>query len=121
MIQRPRYGVSKRIHAIKFAHISPEEARKMSAVKVITADTYDDDGFPIEMGLMDPHLGVRANRVPSGSTQTPRRSGGRYRVPGQGGDVGPSDEDRCRVGSVETDHNHTAQPTYPCETHIRIE
>ncbi len=58
MIQRPRYGVSKRIHAIKFAHISPEEARKMSAVKVITADTYDDDGFPIEMGLMDPHLGV---------------------------------------------------------------
>ena len=30
----------------------------MSATKVITADTYDDDGFPIEMGLMDPRLGV---------------------------------------------------------------
>ncbi|HLF16327.1 MAG TPA: DNA-directed RNA polymerase subunit A', partial [Candidatus Thermoplasmatota archaeon] len=29
-----------------------------SATKVITADTYDDDGFPIEMGLMDPRLGV---------------------------------------------------------------
>ncbi|MFP4530836.1 MAG: DNA-directed RNA polymerase subunit A', partial [Halodesulfurarchaeum sp.] len=26
--------------------------------KVITADTYDDDGFPIDMGLMDPRLGV---------------------------------------------------------------
>ena len=30
----------------------------MSVVKIITADTYDDDGFPIEMGLMDPRLGV---------------------------------------------------------------
>jgi len=30
----------------------------MSATKVITADTYDDDGFPIAMGLMDPRLGV---------------------------------------------------------------
>jgi DNA-directed RNA polymerase subunit A' len=25
---------------------------------VITADTYDDDGYPIDMGLMDPRLGV---------------------------------------------------------------
>ncbi len=58
MASRPKRGVSKRIQYIKFAHISPEEIRKMSAVKVITADTYDDDGFPIEMGLMDPHLGV---------------------------------------------------------------
>ncbi|MDI3482663.1 MAG: DNA-directed polymerase subunit [Candidatus Methanomethylophilaceae archaeon] len=51
-------GVSKRIGAIKFSCISPEEIRKMSATKIITADTYDDDGFPIDMGLMDPHLGV---------------------------------------------------------------
>ena len=51
-------GVTKRISAIKFAMLSPEEIRKMSATKVITADTYDDDGFPIDMGLMDPHLGV---------------------------------------------------------------
>ncbi len=53
-----RRGVSKRIHGIQFAQLSPEEVRKMSAIKVITADTYDDDGFPIEMGLMDPHMGV---------------------------------------------------------------
>lgn len=32
--------------------------RRMSASKIITADTYDDDGFPIDMGLMDSHLGV---------------------------------------------------------------
>jgi len=30
----------------------------MSGTKVITADTYDDDGFPITMGLMDPRMGV---------------------------------------------------------------
>jgi DNA-directed RNA polymerase subunit A' len=51
-------GVSKRIKSIKFAFLSPEEMRKLSATKIITADTYDDDGFPIDMGLMDPHLGV---------------------------------------------------------------
>jgi DNA-directed RNA polymerase subunit A' len=51
-------GVSKRIKSIKFAFLSPEEMRRLSATKIITADTYDDDGFPIDMGLMDPHLGV---------------------------------------------------------------
>jgi DNA-directed RNA polymerase subunit A' len=51
-------GVSKRIKSIKFAFLSPEEMRNLSATKIITADTYDDDGFPIDMGLMDPHLGV---------------------------------------------------------------
>jgi DNA-directed RNA polymerase subunit A' len=51
-------GVSKRIGSIRFSTLSPDEIRKMSATKVITADTYDDDGFPIDMGLMDPHLGV---------------------------------------------------------------
>ncbi len=51
-------GVSKRIKSIKFAFLSPDEMRRLSATKIITADTYDDDGFPIDMGLMDPHLGV---------------------------------------------------------------
>ncbi|MBM4237015.1 MAG: DNA-directed RNA polymerase subunit A', partial [Euryarchaeota archaeon] len=51
-------GVSKRIGSIRFACLSPDEVRRMSATKIITADTYDDDGFPIDMGLMDPHLGV---------------------------------------------------------------
>ncbi len=51
-------GISKRIYRIQFALLSPEEIRKMSQVKVITADTYDDDGYPIERGLMDLHMGV---------------------------------------------------------------
>ncbi len=51
-------GITKRIGSIKFSCVSPEEIRKMSATKVITADTYDDEGYPIEMGLMDPHMGV---------------------------------------------------------------
>ena len=38
--------------------MGPKEFRKLSATKVITADTYDDDGFPIPMGLMDLHMGV---------------------------------------------------------------
>jgi DNA-directed RNA polymerase subunit A' len=51
-------SIPKRIGKIRFGLISPQEYRKMSVVKIITADTYDDDGFPIEMGLMDPRLGV---------------------------------------------------------------
>ncbi|MDS0280595.1 DNA-directed RNA polymerase subunit A' [Haloarcula onubensis] len=46
------------IGSLSFGLMDPEEYREMSATKVITADTYDDDGFPIDMGLMDPRLGV---------------------------------------------------------------
>ena len=49
---------TKRIKAIKFGLLSPTEIRKMSAGKVITADTYGEDGFPIEMGLVNQQLGV---------------------------------------------------------------
>jgi DNA-directed RNA polymerase subunit A' len=51
-------SITKKIGSIEFSLLSPIEVRKMSATKVITADTYDDDGFPIAMGLMDPRLGV---------------------------------------------------------------
>ncbi len=51
-------SLSKRIKSLQFAFLSPDEIRRMSGVKIITADTYDDDGYPIEMGLMDLHLGV---------------------------------------------------------------
>src|SRR5512136_301752 len=51
-------SIVKKIGAISFSLLSPNEIRKMSATKVITADTYDDDGFPIAMGLMDSRLGV---------------------------------------------------------------
>lgn len=50
--------IPKRIARIKFCLLSPKEFRKMSALNVITADTYDEDGLPMEMGLMDTRLGV---------------------------------------------------------------
>ncbi len=48
----------KVIDEIMFGLLSPEKIRKMSATRIITPDTYDEDGFPIEMGLMDTRLGV---------------------------------------------------------------
>ncbi|WP_367344036.1 DNA-directed RNA polymerase subunit A' [Methanomethylovorans sp.] len=51
-------SIPKRISAIQFGLISPREVRKMSVTNIIAADTYDDDGYPIDMGLMDLRLGV---------------------------------------------------------------
>ena len=48
----------KAIIGVKFGLLSPNTIRKISEVKIITADTYDEDGYPIEGGLMDPRLGV---------------------------------------------------------------
>lgn len=50
--------IPKRISEIKFGLLSPKEIRRMSATNVITADTYDQDNYPIDMGLMDRKLGV---------------------------------------------------------------
>ena len=51
-------NTSKKIKSIEFGVLSPEMIRKMSAVEITRADTYDKDGYPIERGLMDPHLGI---------------------------------------------------------------
>lgn len=51
-------GFIKKIEQINFGLMSPDDIRKMSVVKIETPDTYDEDGYPIENGLMDPHLGV---------------------------------------------------------------
>jgi DNA-directed RNA polymerase subunit A' len=51
-------GIIKKIQEINFGLMSPDQIRKMSVVKIETPDTYDEDGYPIENGLMDPHLGV---------------------------------------------------------------
>ncbi len=51
-------GFIKKIEQINFGLMSPEDIREMSVVTVETPDTYEDDGFPIEKGLMDPRLGV---------------------------------------------------------------
>ena len=74
-------GITKRIGSIKFSCVSPEEIRKMSRPKS-TADTYDDEGYPIEMGLMDPHMGV----IEPGIRFQDLRMQGR-RVPGHFGHI----------------------------------
>jgi len=48
----------KKISSVEFNLLSPQMARKMSALEIKTPDTYDKDGYPMEGGLMDPHLGV---------------------------------------------------------------
>jgi DNA-directed RNA polymerase subunit A' len=51
-------GIIKKISEIDFGLMSPETIRKMSVTKIVTPDTHDEDGYPIEAGLMDPRLGV---------------------------------------------------------------
>ncbi len=46
------------IKAIKFGILSPDEIRQMAVTPVITPEAYDEDGLPIEGGVMDPRLGV---------------------------------------------------------------
>src|SRR3989338_6750383 len=48
----------KKIGSIEFRVFDPQTIRKMSAIDIKTPETYDKDGFPLEEGLMDPHLGV---------------------------------------------------------------
>jgi len=46
------------IKSIKFSLLSPQLVRKLSVVEVTKAELYDNDGFPLEGGVMDPRLGV---------------------------------------------------------------
>jgi len=50
--------LQKKIGSIDFFVMDPKTIRKMSAIELKVADTYDKDGYPMEEGLMDPHLGV---------------------------------------------------------------
>lgn len=50
--------VKKVLDKLKFSLFSPEMVRKMSASKITVPDTYDDDGYPIDGGLVDTKLGV---------------------------------------------------------------
>jgi DNA-directed RNA polymerase subunit A' len=43
---------------IRFTTISPAMIRKMSVAKLIVPDTYNEDGYPIDGGLVDQRLGV---------------------------------------------------------------
>ncbi len=46
------------VDKIQFGIIDPEIIRKMSAAKITKTELYDQEGYPIEGGLMDPRLGV---------------------------------------------------------------
>ncbi len=50
----------KILKSIKFGILSPDEIRKMSVTAIITSELYDEDGRPIQGGLMDPRLGAVA-------------------------------------------------------------
>ncbi len=46
------------IDYIKFGIMSPGEIKKMSVAKLNVPDTYNEDGYPIDGGLLDQRLGV---------------------------------------------------------------
>ena len=46
------------IDSIDFSLLSPQMVKKLSAVEITRAELYDNDGFPLESGVMDPKLGV---------------------------------------------------------------
>jgi len=50
--------VEKAVEKIKFSLFSPDMVRKISAAKITVPDTYNEDGYPIDGGLVDQRLGV---------------------------------------------------------------
>jgi DNA-directed RNA polymerase subunit A' len=50
--------IYKKIDKITFGVLSPEMVKKMSAVKIVTHELYDREGYPVDGGLMDVRLGV---------------------------------------------------------------
>jgi len=50
--------IEKIVDKIRFSLFSPEMIRKMSAAKITIPDTYNEDGYPIDGGLVDPRMGV---------------------------------------------------------------
>lgn len=50
--------IKKRIGSIDFGLLGPQAIRKISALEVTVSELYDQDGFPVEGGLMDPRMGI---------------------------------------------------------------
>jgi DNA-directed RNA polymerase subunit A' len=46
------------IDSVKFGIISPDQIKRLSVVKLSVPDTYNEDGYPIDGGLLDQRLGV---------------------------------------------------------------
>ena len=59
MLIYPKVSISGRmISSIRFSFLSPQMIKKMSSTEITKAELYDNDGFPLEGGVMDPKLGV---------------------------------------------------------------
>ncbi|NSL75548.1 MAG: DNA-directed RNA polymerase subunit A' [Thaumarchaeota archaeon] len=48
----------KEIGGIRFSILSPSEVRKYSVTEITAPETYDEDGLPVQGGLMDNRLGT---------------------------------------------------------------
>lgn len=48
----------KSLGSIKFSVWSPVEVRKFSVTEITAPETYDEDGMPVQGGLMDSRLGT---------------------------------------------------------------
>ena len=48
----------KAVGGIQFAVFSPSEIRKYSVTEITAPETYDEDGLPVQGGLMDNRLGT---------------------------------------------------------------
>lgn len=49
---------AEKINFIRFSMLTPDYIRKVSVAKIIIPDTYNDEGYPINGGLVDQRLGV---------------------------------------------------------------
>jgi len=52
------WPIIKQIREIQFSLFSPEQIKKFAAVKIVTPELYDMDGYPVDGGLMDLRLGT---------------------------------------------------------------
>lgn len=50
--------ITKKVGALRFSLLSPEQLKKISVAKIVTPELYDVDGFPVDGGLMDLRLGA---------------------------------------------------------------
>jgi len=50
--------VRKRISALHFGLLNPEQIKKIASARIITPELYDIDGYPVDGGLMDLRLGA---------------------------------------------------------------
>ena len=46
------------IKEISFHMVSPEHIKKIATIEITNSEVYDADAYPVERGVMDPHLGV---------------------------------------------------------------